>query len=42
VGVAAAASAALVVGVTVLQAEDEPTAEPTPAQAEQRPPPSSA
>jgi tetratricopeptide (TPR) repeat protein len=40
VGVAAAAAAALVVGVTVLQAEeDEPSAEPDTAQAERRPPP---
>jgi tetratricopeptide (TPR) repeat protein len=39
VGVAAAAAAALVVGVTVLQAGDEPTPEPAASRAERRPPP---
>lgn len=39
VGVAAAVSAALVVGVTVLQAEDGGSSEPAPPQAERRPPP---
>src|SRR5918996_1327270 len=39
VGLAAAASAALVVGVTVLQAEDGGSSEPRAPQAERRPPP---
>jgi tetratricopeptide (TPR) repeat protein len=39
VGLAAAAAAALVVGVTVLQAEDGGSAEPGAPQAERRPPP---
>jgi tetratricopeptide (TPR) repeat protein len=39
VGVAAAAAAALVVGVTVLQAGDEEAPEPAAGQAERRPPP---
>ena len=39
VGLAAAASAALVVGVTVLQAEDGGSSEPAPSEAERRPPP---
>ena len=39
VGLAAAASAALVVGVTVLQAEDGGSSEPAAPQAERRPPP---
>jgi tetratricopeptide (TPR) repeat protein len=39
VGVAAAAAAALVVGVTVLQAGDEPSAEPASSATERRPPP---
>jgi tetratricopeptide (TPR) repeat protein len=39
VGLAAAVSAALVIGVTVLQAEDGGSSEPSPPQAERRPPP---
>jgi len=39
VGLAAAASAALVVGVTVLQAEDGGSSEPAPSEAVRRPPP---
>jgi tetratricopeptide (TPR) repeat protein len=39
VGVAAAAAAALVVGVTVLQAGDEPSAEPAAPETERPPPP---
>ena len=38
-GVAAAAAAALVVGVTVLQAGDEPSPEPAASETERRPPP---